>query len=164
MAEDPILTSKAIQWEKFPYKRRAILIGLNRYTDEKISPLNYATSDVLMIGKILQDIGGFECTILTDANASKSSVLATINESIQKLQQDDLFLFYFTGHGYSTNDDGHAILYDTVYGKDIQELSVSEISRMIDEGIAKTKIVVLDFLRMTPVNPEIVLDATDESK
>jgi uncharacterized caspase-like protein len=161
MTEDPILTSKAIRWESFPYKRKALLVGLNQYANE-FSSLRYATSDVLTIGKILKDVGGFDCTILTDENAGKSTVLENINEIIQNLNQDDLFLFYFTGHGYSTDKDGYAILYDTAYEKASQALSVNEISRILNQGLAKTKIVVLDSC-MTPVNPRIILEAVVDS-
>ncbi|CAF0902712.1 unnamed protein product [Adineta steineri] len=76
------------------HKKRALLIGNNNY--KKNSPLRYCTNDAEDLSKKLQEID-FEITVGT--NLTYEQMDRTIETFKEKINPDDLVLFFFAGHG-----------------------------------------------------------------
>jgi uncharacterized caspase-like protein len=78
----------------------ALLVGINRYRDPRIRPLEYATADARLVKEYL----AFEChdaqiERLTDAEATRAAITTAVEALIAKVRLGDRLLFYFAGHG-----------------------------------------------------------------
>jgi hypothetical protein len=82
--------------------KRAVVIGINDYKDEKIEDLSGAVNDATEMRDLLRDNGGFiiekEHSLL-DSNATGENIRAAISDLLWKTEQCDIALFYFSGHG-----------------------------------------------------------------
>jgi uncharacterized caspase-like protein len=80
----------------------ALLIGVSEYRTEAFNPLPSATADVEAMRQVLQhpEMGGFAADqIVSLTNPTKTKVEDAIFELFEGKRQDDLLLFYFSGHG-----------------------------------------------------------------
>lgn len=157
MTYDPIITGDNIKWHDINKRRLAILVGINRYQDIHIPPLRYAESDVKSLAEILSKHGGFDCKVILGSQATYSEVNRALLSSIQELGKDDLFLFYYTGHGFSSEHDGKAMLYDFDYKNSINALNVTNFSRILNQAIAGSQIVILDTCMAPESMPALML-------
>ncbi|NES04552.1 MAG: caspase family protein, partial [Okeania sp. SIO2F4] len=88
-------------------KKKALLVGVSKY--DNFDNLDTTLKDVDAMKKILgnKEIGGFEIEVLNDSNSDK------IEEAIERLfdraNENDTLLFYFSGHGFLTQE-GHLYL------------------------------------------------------
>lgn len=77
-------------------------VGINQYKNPKMT-LNYARSDAESFGKIVDEKGtlfkNIELHSLYDADASKTNILKKLEELSTKIHQEDVFIFYYAGHG-----------------------------------------------------------------
>jgi len=87
-------------------KYYAIVIGINRY--EHLSELQTAVNDAQTIGRLLQENFGFEIKTLINENASRNSIVKTINNFRKILSSKDKLLIYYAGHGYFDKVTGKA--------------------------------------------------------
>ena len=92
-------------------RRVALFIGVDEYQDSMINDLNCAVSDAQITAGIFQK-RGFEIHRLTNHEANKSVVAAKVNELCKTLDNGDMFVFYFAGHGNET-DDAHSLIFST---------------------------------------------------
>jgi tetratricopeptide (TPR) repeat protein len=93
-----------------PPRKWALVIGANDYTE--LGKLTYAASDAKAFAKVLQERFGFQSAAIetiTDAPDSKSrptseTITAALDRQIgdPRLNDGDLFIFYFSGHGIGT--------------------------------------------------------------
>ncbi|CAF1173559.1 unnamed protein product [Adineta steineri] len=79
---------------KTNHKKRALLIGNNKYS--KNIELRYCTNDAEDLAKNLRRIG-FEITVGTDLTYEQMD--RTIETFKEKINPDDLVLFFYAGHG-----------------------------------------------------------------
>lgn len=162
MKGDPVLTAAGVNWTEFKGKRFAILVGVDEYQDRALMNLRYATSDARKLTEILSDKGGFETTILV--NATQKDVLMNFERSLKQLGTDDFLIFYFSGHGFSAEDDGFAALNDTMISRNsfMNALCLSEVSKLIYSSKVGTTLVILDAC-MSPARPAEVLHAIQKA-
>lgn len=77
-------------------------VGINQYKNPKMM-LNYAKSDAESFGKVLDEKGslfkGMELHTLYDADASRNNILKKLDELAGKINLEDVFIFYYAGHG-----------------------------------------------------------------
>src|SRR5262249_45555512 len=78
-------------------------VGINLYKNPKMV-LNYAQSDAESFSKMMNAHGSLlykkvELHTLYDAEASRVNILRTLDELATKIQQEDVFIFYYAGHG-----------------------------------------------------------------
>lgn len=94
--------------------KHALLIGVSEYSTEDFKPLPSATADVEAMRRVLQhsEMGGFPAEqIVVLTNPAKHQVEDAIYGLFAGKREDDLLLFYFSGHGVK-DDTGK--LYFTV--------------------------------------------------
>ena len=127
-------------------RRLAITIGNNAYPD---SPLRACRNDARAIGKALQDVG-FTVTFLEDATRQK--IATTLSSVTSSLRQDDVFFFYFSGHGSQAEGENFLIPVDydgdSVESLRLNSISANEVQRLSQR--ARVKILVLDACRTNP--------------
>lgn len=89
-------------------KKYAFLAGVGDYELKSISPLQYAVRDVEEIGTVLKEHCGFTTQVLK--NPSKSQLLHGLRNIKAKVEPEDLFLFFFAGHGLEEEKEGWLLL------------------------------------------------------
>jgi uncharacterized caspase-like protein len=155
VSHDPILTGQGIAWRSSSGRRVALLAGVNQYTSPELTHLRYAESDVERLASILQNLGGFQCTVLIGSNATKRSITEGLFRSLQELSGKDFFLFYFTGHGFSAENDGYAMLLDSNHRAPASSLRLSELSRLFEQSRVGLTVAVFDACMAPNQLPEL---------
>ena len=85
-----------------------LAVGINQYKNPKLA-LNYAKPDAESFGKVINDMGvslhkKLEIHTLYDGEATRSGILNKLEELSGKIQQEDVFIFYYAGHGSMVDD------------------------------------------------------------
>lgn len=78
-----------------------LAVGINQYKNPKMS-LNYAKSDAESFGKAVDAKGLFknvQLHSLYDMEASRANILKMLDELSTQVHQEDVFIFYYAGHG-----------------------------------------------------------------
>jgi hypothetical protein len=83
-------------------RRRALCIGIDDYPQ---SPLAGCIADANLWAKLLVDLGFEPPTILTDGAATRSGILAALNQLINSSQAGDVVVFQYSGHGTELPDE-----------------------------------------------------------
>lgn len=80
-----------------------LAIGINQYRNAKLN-LNYAKPDAESFGKLMDGKGSLlfkniELNTLYDGDATRQKILGKLDELAGKISQEDVFIFYYAGHG-----------------------------------------------------------------
>jgi len=77
-------------------------VGINQYKNPRMT-LNYARPDAESFGKVMNEKGSLfkniELHNLYDGDASRANILKKLDELSEKIHQEDVFIFYYAGHG-----------------------------------------------------------------
>ena len=129
--------------------KRAVVIGINQYSDPKIPPLTGAVNDARELRERLETLGNFEIAphhFLLDQEAKCSSILKAVSDLLWRADQYDLALFYFSGHGFLDGyKNGYIAPYDMlreeplVYG-----ISLLELKRLVLNSLHPNVVMILD--------------------
>jgi WD40 repeat protein len=84
------------------------LVGINEYKNPRYK-LNYAVPDAISINAAMGTgtkniFGKVETIFIQDANATRKSILEKFNEMKAKAKPEDVFVFYYAGHGVMSED------------------------------------------------------------
>lgn len=91
----------------------AVVVGLSSYENiPDAVELNFARSDAAVVEKSLRENAGFTKTfLLTDGKATRDGVRELLRTEVAQLVgPNDVFLFYFVGHGIGADLDEPALL------------------------------------------------------
>jgi uncharacterized caspase-like protein len=80
----------------------ALVIGINEY--KSLPKLNTAVPDSQTVAKMLEDLYGYNVTLLT--NASRETIIDAFDDLRDKLSEDDNLLIYYAGHGWLDQQTG----------------------------------------------------------
>ncbi len=118
-----------------------MVVGINTYTN-KINPLTYALPDATAFkDEIEQDaksvLTNVKTYFITDAKADKAGIVNAFNEIKRDAKPQDVFVFYYAGHGYinpvskefylvsaDVTDGGESLLKNGIPAKDLQQYAV----------------------------------------
>lgn len=159
MFEDPVLTAEGVDWSRHKGRRVAILVGVDFYNAREFAPLRYAQSDAEQIAYLLESKGGFECIKILGTDATRANVEGKLYNLLHGLSKEDFVIFFFTGHGFSLENEGYAALYDTQFipsAKFVDSLQVTNLSRIVNSSNVGTFVVILDAC-MSPARPSDLL-------
>lgn len=90
-------------------KTYAVMVGISDY--QNINDLNYCDDDVVDVKAALSGSDMWkdaEVKTLIDKQATKEGIKGAVQEYAGKLEPEDTFLFFYSGHG--TNNNGKAFL------------------------------------------------------
>lgn len=129
--------------------RKALIIGIDHYSDPKISSLTGCVNDAYSVKNVLErhadgtiNFANPKLIIGTiDSNIVKKQHL---KEAVRELFNDDseIALLYFAGHGYIEDTGGFLCAGDCETGDD--GLSLNEIMTLANRSKAKNKVIILD--------------------
>lgn len=128
-----------------------LVIGINAYKNSKYN-LNYALPDAKAILDAISAGGksifaNMNTYFLQDEKASKQEIINTFNEIIAKANAQDVFIFYYAGHGVmsegsaSVKPEFYLVPFDvtTLYGDDVQLASKALSSKELMDFSFKIK-------------------------
>lgn len=80
-----------------------VAVGINQYKNPKLA-LNYARPDAESFEKLMRQSGALlhkrlEVHTLYDQQATRFNILKKLDELALKIEQEDVFIFYYAGHG-----------------------------------------------------------------
>lgn len=109
----------------------AIVVGVDRYING-IDPLHNAVADARAVGQVLQDVHGYQVTLLLDEQASKERLSQLfLHDLPSSLCDADRVLVYFAGHGTAITHDevpqGYLLPYGAMPGSPASYLSMSDL-------------------------------------
>lgn len=110
---------------KSPFNQKwAILIGVEDYKDSDIPPAKYSSNDAFNLAITLEKHLGFKkdhifllCQkdIAFNISPNKTNSDEAIRKVTERIRPGDLFLFFFSGHGYSMGKSGLDIGVETTH-------------------------------------------------
>ena len=80
-------------------KRHALLIGIDEWRDNRINPLRCAEQDALDVTGLLHRLRFDRVELLPGKKADSLHIFNVLKELAAGLSENDLFLFYYAGHG-----------------------------------------------------------------
>ncbi|QKS73067.1 caspase family protein [Paenalkalicoccus suaedae] len=121
---------------------KAFLIGVSDYSSIGATNLPFCQTDLINVNKALRkgihldekDI--FQMGITNNGHVSSVDFIHALELFLVNLQKDDIFIFYFSGHG--TSGDIHNIVFSDGL------LNTQDIINKISESFAKSKVLFID--------------------
>ncbi len=128
---------------------RALVVGIDSYTDGRFVPLGEAEADAKLMADVLS---APPYSFQVDGLFGKDATKAAIQDALFRLYHtgsDDRVLIYFAGHGYTLTDNfgnetGYLACYDTVAEKHFTALELNEVITLCRHSKAKHIAFVLD--------------------
>ncbi|QDV91084.1 Caspase domain protein [Phycisphaerae bacterium RAS2] len=151
--------------------RRALIIGINDYADERIKDLAFAEDDAGSLFKTLTDprIGGFakeQVTLLTGRQASTKDIRKALY-ALRTSGKDDLVVIFFSGHGAKQAGETFWISQDAELA-DLGPTALpnAEIQRLLAAIPSERVVTLLDccYAADTVLNQKSVLNVGDVAK
>jgi hypothetical protein len=130
-------------------KKYAMLIGLNEYSagTSGVLQLKYAVADVDTLEKILEKLN-FNVVSLTNYKAERGDIVGMLYDHAAKIDEDDTFLLFFSGHGVRNkayNNDTYWLTYDARLDKlDVAGIRLGHLLDYIRDIKARYKLILLD--------------------
>lgn len=130
-------------------ERYALLIGINSYGSNasEIPALRYAVNDVTALKGALES-HGYNVIDLVDHNATRANILRKLYTLATDLEEDDMFLLYFAGHGLRNKRLNNETYWLThlVYLEhmDVEGIRLSHLLDYVRDIPAEQKLVILD--------------------
>lgn len=137
--------------------RYAMVIGVGKFAQRGINPLEFSTNDAQVFHDFLTDPGGGkfqrqEAELLLDQNAQSQTVLNWLDRVERMAEPDDLVIFYASTHGSAPDSEGAmaVVTHDTEVDRPalikLRKTSVpgSRLSSFFQNVKAKRVIIVLD--------------------
>jgi len=118
-----------------------MVVGINAYTN-KINPLTYALPDATAFKEEIEKdakslLANVKTYFITDAKADRAGIINAFNEIKKDAKPQDVFVFYYAGHGYinPTNKEfylvsadvengGGSLLKNGVAAKELQQFAI----------------------------------------
>ena len=134
-----------------------LVIGINEYKNPKYN-LNYAVADATSfkekLSQGMQEISSaVNATTIFNSNANKTEILSNFQNIIDKANPQDIFIFYYAGHGVMTQDDSkefYIVPFDVtqLYGADdglrAKGFSANELKELAAKIPAQKQLYILD--------------------
>lgn len=126
-------------------KAKALIIGNSEYTSKKLdNPVNDAND----IAEVLVRLG-FDVTLVVNANATTQDKVIT--DFATNINDVDVALLYFAGHGFQLNNENYLAAIDTNFDDEQHAKHSSFPLNMLlsyfDKATNKTSIIILDACR-----------------
>lgn len=112
-----------------------LAVGINEYKNPKLS-LNYAKPDAQTFGRLMDDkatnlFKSIELHALYDKDATKEKILSTLDELKDEVHQEDVFIFYYAGHGSMVDNQFYFIPTEALRLYDAGSLSKEAIEAVV---------------------------------
>jgi len=118
-----------------------LAVGINQYKNSKLN-LNYARTDAESFGKLMDNkhalFKNLELVTLYDADATRPKILAALDDLSNKINQEDVFIFYYAGHGSMVDNRFYFVPTESPRLYDASSLSKDAIEASLLQDKLKT--------------------------
>ena len=125
-----------------------MVVGISEYPQNEAFDLRYPETDAREIYEVLSTSPGADTsdlTLLTNAAASRSSVLAALDTAIQSLPQDSLLVVYYSGHGIlDPGEQPQWILSAPSLDDPESTLAFAEVKALLQRSRSRSKLLLSD--------------------
>lgn len=154
-----------------------VTIGINEYANQSYN-LNYATADANGVEEGLKIatqslVGKNDLSRIRNDEARRETILAKLGEVVKEAGPEDLFVFYYAGHGVVLGEDDqkfYLVPHDVtdIYGKkgsvSARGISAAEIQRAAAAIPAQRQLYILDACQSAGALDSLKLRGTAEDK
>ncbi|OGR03419.1 MAG: hypothetical protein A2520_09260 [Deltaproteobacteria bacterium RIFOXYD12_FULL_53_23] len=125
-------------------RKVAVVIGVNKYQDKTIPPLEGAVPDANAVSKMFKDNMGYEVRVIHDG--TKGEIVQAINKVAGDVGANDSVTIYYAGHGYEVESTktGYWIPSDGSAKSPANWISSNDINKMLGNIKAKQVLLVSD--------------------
>jgi hypothetical protein len=137
-------------------KKYALLVGVEDYRDKMISRLQFARADATDLAERLRDRCRFDQVhVLAEESGENEPLLVNIVTALRdmagELRQEDLFLFFFAGHGVEKDGHGYLLARDSLQAfPEHGSLSLELLRKTFERLSVGKRILLLDACRNSP--------------
>jgi formylglycine-generating enzyme required for sulfatase activity len=137
-------------------RKYALLVGVEDYRDKMISRLQFARADATDLAERLRDRCRFDQVhVLAEESGENEPLLVNIVTALRdmagELRQEDLFLFFFAGHGVEKDGHGYLLARDSLQAfPEHSSLSLELLRKTFERLSAGKRILLLDACRNSP--------------
>jgi len=136
--------------------KRAVLVGINEYSDNSIRALSYSVADVISTQKLLTDPNraGYELAnvkLMVDnvdednKRPIRSNIMSSFRTLADTASGEDSVLFFFSGHGIEKDGKSYLLSSDSRLNVlDDTSISISWIRETLEASNARIKIIIID--------------------
>lgn len=171
----PVLTEKLYEnpekaWDEatggFDGRRLAVIIGVSRFADSRITPLRYADADALAFYDFLRSesagLGGFneeDIRLLLNEDATFRQIRSALSSFLRGVTEKDVVIIYFAGHGapdpYRLQD--HYLLTHDTDAEDIAgtAFSMTDVAEAVQRLRARDIIIITDACHAAAVSTDV---------
>lgn len=156
---NPIYSSKSSTRDfSKVHEKWAYLVGVSDYQDPNIEDLSSPIKDLSKMKGFLLKYGGFKKNnlfLVANENATYQNILEDLNELAKNsIESDDLFIFYFSGHGGQKSEntdideddrnDECILPYDSLYDSYYHDIPDDTLINILKNIKAKEVILIFD--------------------
>jgi hypothetical protein len=120
--------------------RRAVIIGVDEYRDERIQDLKGSRNDALELAALLAKSGDFEVhDPLLGSEATGEAIRTAISDLLWRTDEVDMALLYFSGHAYDdTYGNGFLAPHDMDYERPwVHGVRMQELNDLVLKAVNK---------------------------
>ena len=124
---------------------KALFIGIDSYEIENLADLKSSSQDSRLLKNLLERKYGFtDSNVLTNNDATKGNILASIKRLIANAGEDDHLLIFFAGHGAEIEKEGYWVPADATSLNSSELISNIEIQQIIKGSKSKHILILSD--------------------
>ncbi len=136
-------------------KKYALIVGVSRYDDPEIGDLNFAAQDAREVGACLSEVCGFDevRTLVSGGEHEPDhiSVVEALHNFAPILNKEDLFLFYFAGHGIHTANGSFLLASNSrIRMPELAAVPMPLLQQSLSRLDAAERVLILDACRNDP--------------
>ena len=112
--------------------KHSVIIAVEEYLDKEICNPEFAGNGAIEFSKSIKNIGYnlTDSIILINNEATKTNIESKLRLLSKSLNKEDEIMFFYSGHGYASDDKNYITCYDTS-NEDLVHTSIS-IERIFD--------------------------------
>ena len=135
--------------------RYGLIVGVSKYSDPEITDLAFAARDAEEVGRCLRELCGFdEVRVLASGKQpgpDHVNIIDALDHFAPLLSRDDLFLFYFAGHGIETQTGAHLLTANSrIPMPELASISKSALADCLSRIECADRVLILDACRNDP--------------
>jgi len=132
-----------------------LVVGVGEYSDPEITNLAFAAQDAEAVSRCLREICGFdEVRLLASGKRPEPdniNIVDALEHFAPLLKRDDLFLFYFAGHGIETQTGAHLLTANSrIRMPELASISKAALADCLSRIECADRVLILDACRNDP--------------
>lgn len=117
-------------------KLHLFAVGVSDYTSKDLAPLSYASKDAEDFINTIKNsnidlYSEVSNTLLVNKNATRNNVLRDLKKLVSNVEQGDVVMLYFSGHGIKDGEDTFYMTFDSSVEDSFTAVNFSEIRTRI---------------------------------